>query len=244
MLTAACVGLCFVTAVWVSAAPVSEHARVASKSVGTVRNVDGVMLLPIDRSERAGCIKLARMTGGSAPCPRLSLNPIPVLHTAPYAQCLGLAEGEAMCGAARYGLFPKNQFDGPTLQIEQANFQVPKSYTGMSGPGEQSIDGGPLGYFIFVVSRVIRREHFLYQPGYCKPQHLKHEVKVHGDRATLYQCGNVRTSPGLFELYLGAEMLEWREDGFICQVSFNGHSAVNRALDVAVAKSVQLVRAH
>jgi hypothetical protein len=43
------------------------------------------------------------------------------------------------------------------------------------------------------------------------------------------------------ETVSGHELVEWRQDGVTCEVSFHGHSAVNQDLAVAVARSTHMV---
>ncbi len=40
----------------------------------------------------------------------------------------------------------------------------------------------------------------------------------------------------------GHDLLQWKQDGMVNQVSFHGHSQVNLDLDLAVAQSVKLIR--
>ena len=62
----------------------------------------------------------------------------------------------------------------------------------------------------------------------------------------MFECGD---SPGptapLADQYMetvsGHELVEWRQDGVTCEVSFHGHSTVNQDLSLAVARSTRMV---
>jgi hypothetical protein len=43
------------------------------------------------------------------------------------------------------------------------------------------------------------------------------------------------------ETVSGHELVEWRQDGVTCEVSFHGHSTVNQNLALAVAQSTRMV---
>jgi len=252
MLAIGCSVMCLTTGIWARpalAAPTSRGAKPQNKaaSAGSVRAraVDGVPLIPITKPEESGCVKLAKETGRPVPCPQLLMKPIPLNAAARADQCSS-GEGDDMCGPARYFVDLHGHILGGVLDLEQSNFQVPKGYVGFDFL--KSIIGGPLGYFIYVTGLPPKVGRLRRYAPYCVQQRVRRPIRVRGDRAQLYSCGDPTVSiqminAGITEEYLGAELLQWKESGFLCQLNFNGHSRVNVALDVAVADSVRLVRA-
>ncbi|MHB1582564.1 MAG: hypothetical protein ACYCU7_14925 [Acidimicrobiales bacterium] len=255
MLAIGCSVMCLTAGIWARpalAAAASRGAKPQNKAASTAsvraRTVDGVPLVPITKPEESGCIRLAKETGRLVPCPQLLMKPIPLNAVARADQCLSF-QGDDMCGSARYfvDFFGKN---GSGLQLEQSNFEVPNGYVGFDFL--KSIIGGSLGYFVYVTTlplgKLRNTGHLRGYAPYCIVQHLRRPIRVHGYRAELYSCGDPTYTlkmqdAHITELFLGAELLQWSENGFVCQLSFNGHSRVNVALDVAVADSVRLVRA-
>jgi hypothetical protein len=122
--------------------------------------------------------------------------------------------------------------------LSQANFQVPAGYIGVTFEQSNgavvpssSIDGGPLGHFVFTAGRRLL-------PSYCTPLTAVTTVRVHGAVARLYQCSDAATTPGELELLQGHDLLLWDDAGITTEVSFHGHSQTNVDLDRAVANSV------
>jgi hypothetical protein len=83
-------------------------------------------------------------------------------------------------------------------------------------------------------------------PGYCAAVPRHPPLVVHGSVASMYECGE---DPGpsvpIADQYIGTvsghELVEWRQDGVTCEVSFHGHSTVNQDLAVTVAHSTHMV---
>jgi len=132
---------------------------------------------------------------------------------------------------------------------------VPRSYVGVtfqqySGKTVPmaSVDGGPLGHFVFMAGTDLRtylangsRGSGPPVPGYCISVKGDKALRVQGAIATLYQCSDSSDSPDDLELVLGHDLLVWNDSGMTCEVSFHGHSQVNVDLDTAVADATQLV---
>jgi hypothetical protein len=210
--------------------------------------VDGVPLVPISLADRVACEKYADQLKRRVPCPGLLPEPIPVAPTSSAAWCLGEI-GEDACGP---GVI---QTTGNVFLLSQSNFQVPRSYVGVtfqqySGKTVPmtSVDGGPLGHFVFLAGTDLRsylangsRSSGPPVPGYCILLKGDEAIRVQGTIATLYQCSDSSDSPGDLELVLGHDLLVWNDSGMTCEVSFHGHSQVNVDLDTAVADATQLV---
>jgi hypothetical protein len=210
--------------------------------------VDGVPLIPISVTQRAACEKYADQLKRRVPCPGLLPEPIPVSPTSSAAWCLGEI-GEDACGP---GVI---QTTGNVFLLSQSNFQVPRSYVGVtfqqySGKTVPmaSVDGGPLGHFVFMAGTDLRtylangsRGSGPPVPGYCISVKGDKALRVQGAIATLYQCSDSSDSPDDLELVLGHDLLVWNDSGMTCEVSFHGHSQVNVDLDTAVADATQLV---
>ena len=166
------------------------------------------------------------------PCPGILPDPIPVPPSA--ASCLGQL-GETACGPAVIQV-------SDSFLLSQSNFQVPPGYVGVSFEQyngnqvpEQSVNGGPLGHFVFTAGKGDSEA----VPAYCGP--LANTVQVHGSVARLYQCSSPGSSPSELQLIQGHDLLVWNNDGITTEVSFHGHSPVNLDLDLAVAEAAQLV---
>jgi hypothetical protein len=210
--------------------------------------IDGVPLVPITSRQRASCEKLANHLKKRVPCPGLLPTPIPISPTSSAVSCLGTL-GESACGPAAL------QVTGGVFFLSQSNFKVPPGYVGVTFQQyngatvpEQSVDGGPLGHFVFMAGRELRaylrsgsRGNAPPVPRYCLPMKVTPAVRVHGSVATLYQCSDSRNGPGEIELLTGHDVLVWDDAGVTAEVSFHGHSQVNVDLDIAEADATALV---
>jgi hypothetical protein len=210
--------------------------------------IDGVPLVPITASQRADCERLADHLKRRAPCPGLLPVPIPVAPTSSAASCLGTL-GETACGPAAM------QVTGDIFLLSQSNFQVPAGYVGVTFQQyngtvvpEPSVNGGPLGHFVFMagpdLGGYLRHEtgkHVPPVPRYCTPMKVATTIRVHGSAATLYQCSDSSRGPGEIELLTGHDLLVWNDAGITSEVSFHGHSQVNVDLDIAEADATILV---
>jgi hypothetical protein len=207
--------------------------------------VDGVPLVPLTRVQQVVCQKLATKLRRPVPCPGLLPVPIPVSPTsAANASCLR----EQACGPA------DPQIDGRNLFLSQMNFVVPTGYVGVSlQTYTQSVpatatNGGPLGHVVFEAGAGLIGE---YEPGtdraaaplpsYCTPLPAAPAVRIHGAAGRFFQCADSSADRQAVQTVMGHDLLEWTQDGLLCQVSFHGHSLVNLALDVAGAQATQTV---
>ncbi len=222
----------FLTAstVTTAATPSPQHTHI----------VDGVPLIPLTHSQRAECQRYANKAHRPVMCPGVLPMPIPVSDTSPQAQCLAVSIGEDACGPAGY------QIDSKELLINQSNFQVPPTYVGV--PTLASVTGGPLGHFVFLEGPRVTfiegsgpRPKEVSVPSTCEIVPLGKSLRIHGSVATFYQCANGPLTYNEPALYLGHDLLTWRERGLEIQVSFHGHSRVNVDLDTAVANSTVVV---
>jgi hypothetical protein len=202
--------------------------------------VDGVPLVPTTKAQRAECRKLAGRLKRPAPCPGLLPVPIPIPPTS--TACFGEvgALSEMSCGPA--GIQVTGRGRGAQFLLSQSNFQVPASYVGVTFEQNNgvvvpdiSIDGGPLGHFVFTAGggRLL--------PSYCSRIPVAKPVRVHGAVAMLYQCSDAPTAPGVVELLKGHDLLVWDDAGITAEVSFHGHSQINVDLDIALANATVLV---
>jgi hypothetical protein len=212
--------------------------------------VDGVPLIPTTKAQRAECQMFADHLKRPVPCPGLLPDPIPVSTTDAGGPCLHQvgALSETSCGPA--GI----QLDGNLFELQQANFQVPPGYVGVTYEQYSgtivpvtSISGGPLGHFVFMSGTDLpyvmtheRGKGVVPVPSYCTPRNSASRTRVHGSVAKLYQCADSRTSLFQIETVTGHTLLVWNDAGVTCEVSFHGHSQVNVDLDVAVAKATTL----
>jgi hypothetical protein len=197
--------------------------------------IDGVPLVPITSAQRANCVEFADKLMGQVPCPGLLPEPIPVSSASAGASCLGTL-GETACGPAEIQV-------SSIFLLSQSNFQVPPGYVGVTFEQyngtvvpEDSVDGGPLGHFVFTAGKGGPK-----LPTYCSPTPVARTIQVHGSDATLYRCSSAPSGPGQLELILGHDLLVWNDAGITTQVSFHGHSQVNVDLDIAVADATVLV---
>lgn len=209
--------------------------------------VDRVPLVPVTAGQHAVCQKLANELGRALACPGLLPMAIPVSPTSPAASCLS----QQACGPADV------EIDGLRLFVTQMNFVVPQGYVGVSiqtytgSVPQVATNGGPLGHVVFEAGRNLLGE---YKPGtdraaaplpsYCAPLPSAPVVRIHGSVGTFYRCADATADRNAVQTVLGHDLLEWRQDGLLCQVSFHGHSLVNLNLDVAMAKATQSVGPH
>ncbi len=227
----------------------AEGAVFASSALAPKAEViDGVPLIPITASQRGDCQRFADQLKRRVPCPGLLPDPIPVSSSPSDRSCLGVV-GEDACGQAVIEVSRSLFF------LNQANFQVPPGYVGVffqqyngSVVPMTSIDGGPLGHFVFITGtdlpfylRQERGKHVLPVPAYCSPMKVAKAVRIHGAVAKLYQCSDSTSRRGGLILYLGHDLLVWTDAGITSEVSFHGHSQVNVDLDIAVADATELV---
>jgi hypothetical protein len=235
----------FVSALW--AAPEQAPAFALAKAV-SFKMVDGVPLVPVTASQKAKCLRFASRIERSTPCPGLLPAPIPIPSDYAGPPCLG-EFAETACGPGV--IF----FNRSLFELSQSNFKVPPSYTGVTFQQlngaivpEPSISDGPLGHFVFMTGTDLpadvgngTRRGASPVPGYCIRQVTHKALRVHGVRATLYQCSDTGGGPDTFELIMGHELLLWKMAGVDVEVSFHGISQVNADLDLAVAESTTVV---
>ncbi len=210
--------------------------------------VDGVPLATITAPQRVQCQKFASMLGRPVPCPGVLPVPLVVPASSSDTSCLGIV-GEDACGPAVI------EVSRSVFLLNQSNFQVPPGYVGVSFQQYDgsvvpmtSIDGGPLGHFVFITGtdlssylRQGRGKHAPPVPAYCSPVKLTKSIRIRGAVAKLYRCSDSSGARGGLELYMGHDVLVWNDGGITCEVSFHGHSQVNIDLDVAVANATVLV---
>lgn len=211
--------------------------------------VDGVLLIPATASQRSKCQSFADHLKRPVPCPGLLPDPIPYTSASAAERCIGEvgAFSETACGPAAIEWF------GTTFELSQSNFQVPIGYVGVTFDQsngavvpQASINGGPLGHFVFMAGTdlpyVMTHRHggnVAPVPSYCVRLNGTH-VLVQGRPASVYQCGSDQSLNQL-ELVSGHTLLVWRDAGITTEVSFHGHSQVNVHLDVAMANATVLV---
>jgi len=153
------------------------------------------------------------------------------------------------CGPAQLSVYRQSLF------MTQVNFQVPNGYVGVSidtyngwVPATSST-GGPLGHFVFETGTSLLGEYKPHSiraaasiPSYCRPIQGEPSIRIHGSPGMFFECANSSADPNAKTTVQGHELLQWKQNGMITQVSFHGHSQVNRDLDLAVARSVELIR--
>ena len=213
-----------------------SSALAPSTSGSRVEVVDGVPLVPTTKAQRRQCQRFADDLKRPVPCPGLLPDPIPIPPTS--TACFGEvgAFSEASCGPAVI------EVNGSGFFLNQSNFQVPASYAGVTFEQyngavvpDPSINGGPLGHFVFTAGGGPQL------PSYCSRISVAKTIRVHGAIAKLYECSDAPTAPGVLELVKGHDLLVWDDAGITTEVSFHGHSQVNVDLDIAVAKATVLV---
>lgn len=209
--------------------------------------IDGVLLVPAPHSQFSDCQRLANQLHRTVPCPGLVPKPIPLSPTTAATFC----SGGGSCGPAYVWVNPKS------LMMTQMNFQVPAGYVGVSigtyngfVPATSST-GGPLGHFVFETGPDLVGEYKPHSnkaassiPSYCQRTSGKAGVRIAGSVGTYYQCADSSNERNAIETIAGHDMLQWVDHGMVTQVSFHGHSQVNLDLDLAIARSVMLVRPH
>jgi hypothetical protein len=110
-------------------------------------------------------------------------------------------------------------------------------------------NGGPLGHFLFETGTTLLGEYkpnsdriAASLPSYCLRIPGQPAVRIHGSVGTFFQCADSSSDRNAIETVAGHDLLQWKQDGMLIQVSFHGHSQVNLDLDLAVARSVHLIR--
>lgn len=191
------------------------------------------------------CKRLANQLHRVVPCPGLVPDPIPTSPTA--HSCLNPGD----CGPAEVHIYGGAK--GAYLFMSQMNFQVPDGYVGVSVDTgtrrvpEVSSNGGPLGHFAFETGTHLLGEYEANSlkaassiPSYCRP--VSERAAINGSAGIYYQCANSSKDRYAIETIAGHDMLQWIDHGMVTQVSFHGHTQVNFDLDLAVARSVILLR--
>ena len=225
------------------AAPLGPTVGASPKA--KVDQIDGVPLVPVPRSQIAKCRDLARQLHRAVPCPGLVPDPIPDSPTSPSEFCV-TSRG---CGPAEVSVYRTS------LLMTQMNFQVPNGYVGVSIDAYQgwvpmiASNGGPLGHFVFETGTSLLGEYKPHSdraaasiPSYCLPIQGQPAVRIHGSPGQFFECADSSNDPNATETVQGHDLLQWKQDGMVNQVSFHGHSQVNLDLDLAVAQSVELIR--
>jgi hypothetical protein len=222
-------------------AQAQSSALAPSTSGPRAEVVDGVPLVPTTKAQRGECQRFADYLKRPVPCPGLLPEPIPIPPTS--TACFGEvgALSEASCGPAVIEV--TGGVGGASFLLSQSNFQVPASYVGVTFEQyngavvpDTSVDGGPLGHFVFTADRGRPQ-----LPSYCSRMSVAKTNRVHGAVTMLYQCSDASTAPGVLELIKGHDLLVWDDAGVTTEVSFHGHSQVNVDLDKAVANATVLV---
>ena len=219
----------------------------AGASPPKAEQIDGVPLVPAPASQTAECRDLARHLNRPVPCPALVPEAIPTSPTMASGYCLT----PGACGPAQVGVYRTS------LQMTQMNFEVPNGYVGVSVDAHNGLapatssNGGPLGHFVFETGTSLLGEYKPHSiraaasiPSYCPPMVGQPAVRIHGSSGTFFECANSSTDPNAVETVQGHDLLQWKQDGMVNQVSFHGHSQVNLDLDLAIAQSVELIRPH
>jgi hypothetical protein len=194
--------------------------------------IDGVPLNPITAEEWQECQHVADATHAPVPCPTLLPVPMPGSQTA--LSCAAMSG--MVCGR------PAIAASGSYFLINQYGFVVPAGYVGQL-PGSGHFVVMSARHFNARVDPALRPTPI---PGYCAPVPQHPPLVVHSSVASMYECGQ---DPGpsapiadqYIETISGHELVEWRQDGVTCEVSFHGHSMVNQDLAVAVAQSTHMV---
>ena len=194
--------------------------------------IDGVALNPITLGEWQECQQAADATHAPVPCP--TLLPVPMPDSLSALNCAN--SNLPICGRPFIGA------SGTYFLVDQYSFEVPDGYIGYL-PG--------IGHFVVMSARHFnaRTDPALRPtpiPGYCAPVPHLPPLVVHRSNASMYECGQ---DPGpsapiadqYMETVSGHEMVEWRQAGVTCEVSFHGHATVNQDLAVAVAQSTHMV---
>jgi hypothetical protein len=236
-----------ILAVVIAALPaVSNAATVPSVPPQHAVVVEGVPLMPITVGQRAQCRKYAEQLHRPVICPGLFPTPIPV-SAAPGGVC-SEGIGDDQCGPAGFQISKQTFSKTKQMLINQSNFQVPPGYVGV--PDFPSISGGPLGHFTFVEGPTVsfiqgsdsgRKLRSVSVPYSCHASPLKTPTVIHGSVPRFYECANGPMTPDTPALYLGHDLLTWREQGLLVEVSFHGHASVNQDLDLVVAKATIVV---
>ena len=194
--------------------------------------IDGVALNPITLGEWQECQQVADTTHAPVPCP--TLLPVPMPGSLSALNCAN--PNLSTCGRPFIGA------SETYFLVNQYNFEVPNGYIGYV-PG--------IGHFVVMSARRFnaRADPALRPtpiPGYCAPVPRHPPLVAHSSVASMYECGQdpgytVPIADQYVETVSGHEMVEWRQDGVTCEVSFHGHSTVNQDLAVAVAQSTHMV---
>ena len=195
--------------------------------------IDGVPLNPITAREWQRMPEGCRHDTCTRPVPDVVARP-----DARVAVCIRIVQiRTCQLADARSSVHP-----GTYFLVDQYSFEVPDGYIGyLSGVGH------------FVVMGAMRFNARLDTnlpatpiPGYCSSSSMNAPIVIHGIPASMYECGqdpgpSLPIADQYIETVSGHELVEWRQDGVTCEVSFHGHSTVNQDLAVAVAQSTHMV---
>jgi hypothetical protein len=205
----------------------------SSNDSGPARIIDGVPLIHPTKAERDECQKVANATHAGVPCPELIPDPIPTSESS--SNCAGEFVGPT-CG--RPQIAPIERLTSPYFFWQQTTFQVPAGYVGV--PEETTIGGEALGHFVIYAGKTLDLSRFGKAspiPDYCTQVR---RLRVHRVTARMYQCANSDNGRSV-ELDVGHELLIWKQNGVICEVSLHGHSQVNQDLDLVIANATKFV---
>jgi len=194
--------------------------------------VDGVALNPITAGEWQECQQVADVTHAPVPCP--TLLPVPMPGSLSAMNCAN--PNLPSCGRPFIGA------SGTYFLVDQYSFEVPDGYIGYL-PG--------IGHFVVMAAmrfnaRLDAKLPATSVPGYCSSTSMNTPIVVHGIPVSMYECGqdpgySAPISQQYMETVSGHELVEWKQDGVTCEVSFHGHSTVNQDLAVAVAQNTHMV---
>lgn len=225
---------------------VPSRDAVGASPTPKAQQIDGGSLVPAPKGQVSRCRQLARQLRRAVPCPGLVPDPITTTSASALGFCVS---SPGTCGPAQVWVNRKS------LEMSLMNFQVPSGYVGVSlgtyngqVPATAS-NGGPLGHFVFETGTTLVGE---YQPGsnrvaasipsYCQPIVGHGVIRIHGSVGTFFQCAESSSDRNAVQTVAGHDLLQWKQDGMLNQVSFHGHSPVNLDLDLAVAQSVHLIQ--
>jgi hypothetical protein len=75
---------------------------------------------------------------------------------------------------------------------------------------------------------------------YCSSVASPIPIVVHGVVAHMYQCAEDSNGSSV-ALDQGHDLLVWKQLGLTCEVGLHGHSQVNQALDIVIARATFMV---
>jgi hypothetical protein len=183
---------------------------------GGVR-VSGVLLVPAEPSLRESCLRAAAVGGFVVPCPRLILE-----HRRPVGESCPESDFNARAGGK--DCLEDSAVVSPSLPSRRDAFTYVQN--------DIVLDGG---LHLFVVGVKEDSPLAALRSGCIGPESTEAGSPMDGAATTWVEC------PDSGGMHAGHVLLRWTRGGVIYAVSLHGHTAINRQVELAIARSIEYV---